>query len=201
MKFIKLKEIREAKFIELFKEKENLTKNILLWIGIFLIIAILARKIVYNPQVEKIKTIEKQIAEEKEKTYILKEIGKIERALNFYRSPASSEEATWILDEITRIAKDTGVRIIALEPRASEEQKVYIKLPIKLMVECSYHELGYFLSQIERSKRFLKIDELQAGRERIDERIDKRRNIEIKEPLELDKLKVTLLVNRIYLER
>ena len=165
-------------------------KDLLVGLGFFLITIILAKKVIYAPQEEKINLLKEKIREERKKVSLLKEIEQIEQDISFYQKKISPrKEVSWVLDEVTKIAKDAEIKIATLEPQPPEDIGIYTRLPLKLKVECSYHELGNFLSRLENSEKFLRVDSMQ---------IESREGIEFPMP---DKSKAMLVVSSVYLKK
>ena len=58
------------------------------------------------------------------------------------------------------MARQSRVEITSITPQAPDDKEVYVMLPLKLEVECWYHQLGEFFSRLESSKEFIKVDGL-----------------------------------------
>jgi type IV pilus assembly protein PilO len=79
----------------------------------------------------------------------------------------SKQEVPLILEDISRNANQTGVKIDQLMPLkdqqdtlAKTEQVNYFSLPILIQVRSSYHDLGRFLAQLEGDKIFYSLSGL-----------------------------------------
>lgn len=167
-------------------------KDIVIGLGILLVAAILAQKVVYSPKAKKIERLRSQIREEEEKNRLLGEIDQIDQTLHSYQKKTpSGREVSWVLDKVTKIAKDMELSIISLEPQPPDDRGAYVRLPLKLEVECGYHELGRFLSQIESSEEFLRIESLQV---KTGEQREKERSSILKKP------RATLVISSIYVK-
>lgn len=68
-----------------------------------------------------------------------------------------------IIAELEPMAREAGVRIVG-EPNLLSPKEVSDKIveyPIELELDCSYHELGTFVSMLEGSTRFLAVREVE----------------------------------------
>ncbi len=81
------------------------------------------------------------------------------------RLPAKTE-IPLLLEQLSKIARETGVKILAITPsnvkktKVEKEDKPYVEIPISVTAQGGYHELGTFLNRMEKSDRFMKIAEL-----------------------------------------
>jgi type IV pilus assembly protein PilO len=76
----------------------------------------------------------------------------------------NKQEVPLILEDITRIASRTGVKIDQLMPLkdqqevlAKSENMKYYSMPILIQARSAYHDLGRFLAQLEADKIFYTI--------------------------------------------
>ena len=79
----------------------------------------------------------------------------------------SRQEVPLILEDISRIANQYGVKIDQLMPMkdqkellAKQQDVEYYALPILIQARSSYHDLGYFLAQLETDKIFYTVGNL-----------------------------------------
>jgi len=76
------------------------------------------------------------------------------------------KEIPALLEGLSQTAKARGVKIVSikpLEPQAvsiDNKPAVYTAVPIDVTVRCGYHELGYFINNLEDAERFMKIEEI-----------------------------------------
>ncbi|GEM_PF-450668 len=76
----------------------------------------------------------------------------------------SKQEVPLILDDISRISNQYGVKIDQLMPMkdqkellAKQQDVEYYALPILIQARSSYHDLGHFLAQLETDKIFYNV--------------------------------------------
>jgi len=75
------------------------------------------------------------------------------------------EEIPHLLETISKMAKESGVKIVGIKPapapRAGERRDtkgpIAREVSILITAKCGFHELGEFLSRIENSEKFVKV--------------------------------------------
>ncbi len=75
--------------------------------------------------------------------------------------PAEQEIPTF-LENLSGMAKSSGVKIEGVAPVTKKEEKaqtgqVYQEMPILITAKSGYHELGQFLCRLENAERFIKV--------------------------------------------
>lgn len=138
----------------------NRKKLILISAGIGLIAFVVANSIFRN-QLVRIENLKAKVAEERTKNRILTQIGGIEKEIASYEPRITpKKDVEWLRRKVTEMADQAQVKIVSITPQAPDEKETYIRLPIRMEVECGYHQLGDFISKLESSKEFIKIDAL-----------------------------------------
>jgi Tfp pilus assembly protein PilO len=74
----------------------------------------------------------------------------------------SSEEMTWIIEEITRLANQQGIRIFQIKPVRGRQD--YSSILIGLDLSAGYHQLVRFLAELENHPVFLEIEKMDIER-------------------------------------
>ena len=169
-------------------------KKVIIRIAIFLLAIMVANKAIYQPQGKKIKILKAHLTEEIEKNKLADEINELGNRINLYRHKTSAQRDTsWIINKIFDIAKDMKTEVISLQPQQIEEENLYVRLPLRVTIKVGYHELGKFLSRIENSENFIKVDSLV-----VDAVEASSTGISISE--ERGNLRTTLVISGIYLK-
>ena len=88
----------------------------------------------------------------------------IERAEQYRKHLAPHADVEWLVQEIGRIARETGVQLSQIDPQRPREIDGYTQLSVTLQLTSSYHTLGHFLSKIESSPRIIQVDQLDLSR-------------------------------------
>ena len=76
------------------------------------------------------------------------------------------QEMPSFLENLSVMARAAGVRIVAITPMpgkelGTEKGRIYQEMPIKIDALSGYHELGAFLSELERSDRFMTVVDIE----------------------------------------
>ena len=85
------------------------------------------------------------------------------------RRIATPDQMSWIIEEISRLANQQGVRIFQVKPLrvrspAADSQVTYLSNLIGLEISAGYHQLGRFLAELENHSILLEIAELEIKR-------------------------------------
>jgi Tfp pilus assembly protein PilO len=131
----------------------------------FILIAlfgILTANSIYKAQAARIAEIEQKISENKNKNLILEKIKKIENQIKGYKPRLSATpEVHQLLEDVTRIVGETDIDLVSINPLSFRQEMDYVFLRVKLNVRCGYHQLGDFISKLENSRMFIKIDDIE----------------------------------------
>lgn len=81
----------------------------------------------------------------------------------------TEEEIPTLLEDLSKLAKDTNVKIIAIKPKHGQQapesasSEVYTELPVDIVAKSGYHQLGSFINKLENSDRFMKIKDIKIN--------------------------------------
>lgn len=97
-----------------------------------------------------------------------KQIEELRSELSSYRKKFSTkQETSYLLKELSEMAKNSGVKIIAIKPHAAViatqqgvSKGVYQKFPISIQAVCGYHQLGSFLNKLENADIFMRVTDI-----------------------------------------
>ncbi|UAL43330.1 type 4a pilus biogenesis protein PilO [Shewanella inventionis] len=76
----------------------------------------------------------------------------------------SENEMPGLLDDLTFVATDSGLRINSLDWDAEIERDFYIEFPIKMAVEGDYHEIGHMVSGVAKLPRIVSLHDFVIKR-------------------------------------
>lgn len=94
---------------------------------------------------------------EKTKASLLSKIDYYEKKL------PEQKEIPKILESLSEIAIDAGVKIIAIKPaESSMGGGIYQEMPIQIKAKCGYHQLGIFINSLETGDRFMKVSDINV---------------------------------------
>ena len=89
------------------------------------------------------------------------------------RSFIAPDETPALLENLSKEAQKSGVKITSLEPsdsKASGSKSLYAVLPIQVKAGAGTHELGSFLSRLQNSATFFRVADLKINTNPINER-------------------------------
>lgn len=96
-----------------------------------------------------------------------KQVSQLDEKIDYYekRLPSEKEKAA-LLKFLSDSAKELNVRITEIKPIEQDKDKklevsIYYQVPILLIAECGYHQLGRFLNELERADRLMKISDIK----------------------------------------
>ena len=64
------------------------------------------------------------------------------------------------------MAEQTGVQLASIVPQSPTKLEAFTRLVVALQFQASYHQLGEFVSALENSTAFLRVDQLEVVRVR-----------------------------------
>lgn len=150
-------------------------------------IAFFAYTTVFSPLLGKIKKLSGQI-EQREKNIqkakidpqalkkLEDEANEIRTRVNYYKQGLQAlTDVPQILKELNEIAERLRIKFVSVNPLKREKTalpggKDYLLFsPIKIKLQCGYHQLGIFINEIENAQRLMKITKfkINAGRANI----------------------------------
>ena len=93
----------------------------------------------------------------------------------------AQQEIPSLLESLSDMAKSSGIKIVGIMPVAAKEEKfgkeqIYKETPILISAKSGYHELGRFLSDLENSDRFMKVDDIQI---KVSAAVPKKHDVEL----------------------
>lgn len=122
-------------------------------------------RLLIEPDLKKLAVIDNEKKSQSGKNELLQRIQMTETKIKSYAPQlAKTKETSWLIEDINRIAKESGVVLTAINPGTFKEFKNYEKIYLNLEAECNYNELGHFVSQLENSPRFIKISSIKMAR-------------------------------------
>jgi Tfp pilus assembly protein PilO len=89
-----------------------------------------------------------------------------EKVERYEKMLPAEQEIPSLLENLSSMAKSSGVKIVGITPVSSREEsrakkQVYKEIPIQISAKSGYHELGIFLAGLENADRFMKVSDIQ----------------------------------------
>jgi len=155
-----------------FKDKKTQTVILVVVLGIALFVLYLY--FIFLPQVTNdINVIGKTIGirrDLKEAKFLISQRDNLKKKVREYNEKIelyekklpAQQEIPSLLEDLSKMAKNANTTIIEIMPvtlKLQEERKgaVYQEIPILITAKSGYHELGYFLNNLEDGNRFMKV--------------------------------------------
>ena len=138
---------------------------LILSIGIVAVTFIVGTIFIYIPFINKDKSLRNQILYERDRNLLLGNIRALGKHLEVYKKRIpESRGISSFLSEVSDIATREQIDIASIKPDVPEENNLYTKLSVILDTVSSYDQLGKFLSRIEASKDFMRIESINIKR-------------------------------------
>jgi len=127
----------------------NKNKNKLLNLAVIIIAFMIASNI-YKQQTREIESLKSKSNTETKKNTVIENISKLEKSIGTYKNLLAKKDAGSVINTVSNIAKESGVKIVSVKPIAEQKHTDYIKFPLNLVLSVpNYHTLGSFISKIE----------------------------------------------------
>lgn len=137
-------------------------KNKVLNVFIIILTLIISMNI-YKKQTKEIGSLNAQKDLEMKKNAEFDKISQLEKKNNYYKNFLSKKESGLVINTITNIAKDLGVKIVSIRPEKEIKFQQYTKRPFEISLTVdSYHELGSFIAKIESSREVYIIENISV---------------------------------------
>ncbi len=127
----------------------NKNKNKLFNLAVIIVAFMIASNI-YKQQTKEMESLKSKNNMETTKNAVIENIGGLEKSINAYKNLLVKKDASSVINTISNIAKESGVKIISIRPAPEQRYPDYIKIPLNLVFSASdYHALSRFINEIE----------------------------------------------------
>ncbi len=138
----------------------NKGKSQIISIGILIFSLVIASNI-YKGKMDEVENLKSQIAEENKKNEALIVIDRLSKDLTSYERLLARRDTNLSMSDITTLARDEGIKIIAIKPSGQEESLEYIKVGFDLSVTApDYDSLASFINKLESFESVYMVDRL-----------------------------------------
>lgn len=131
-----------------------------------------------SPEIRKLKI---DIKNTKEDLYheetLKKRLKDMEGRIDIYERKLPVEhEIPMLLEDLSRMAKDSYVKILGITPvgvgirEKQKKSKVYREIPIMIKAKSGYHELATFINRLEDADRFMELSDIKIKSNKDDPR-------------------------------
>lgn len=95
-----------------------------------------------------------------------KQLGQLQDAIDFFESKLPSKSETHkILEQVTIIAQNKGLKTKTIRTMKRRDNSGYIEQPLKMQLQGDFNAFYSFLIELERLPRIIKIRELKLRKE------------------------------------
>lgn len=105
---------------------------------------------IYQAQLKNTTSLQERKDTELKKNKLLGDISQLEKWVNSYRQFLGKKDMSFMINNITNLAKDSGVNVVSFKPLEGRNFPLYVKYPLELILEAAdYHSIGEFISKLE----------------------------------------------------
>lgn len=126
---------------------------------------------IHLPKENETRVIQTQIADEWASQGTKGDVAALLAQIERYRHRLpTNADPSWLAQEVVSVAQRLGVQLTSITQEPPQQLERYIRLAVNLQLAASYHQLGAFLDEIERSPHFIHVDRLSVDRADGDEK-------------------------------
>lgn len=125
---------------------------------------------IHVPQQRQVRLIREQIAHEHTKRQAAIEVAALLDQRTQYQTRLPSEpDTSWLARDIVALAENAGVQLTTITQETPQSFEQFTRLGVSLKFNASYHQLGAFIDDLERSAHFIHVEQMSVGRSGRDE--------------------------------
>jgi len=149
------------------KESKNI---VFLHIILAVITIVIGAVFIYRPFLDSNKSLRDQILDERDKNILVGKISALDKHLNIYKKRIpEGRGVSWLLNTVSDIAAKGRIDVTYIKPGMPDDRGLYTQLHVVLDTVSTYHNLGQFISNIESSEKFLRVESIKMKRLDLDE--------------------------------
>ena len=127
--------------------------------------AIVGYNAVYVPQRGQVSQIQAQLTEEQATQHMRAEVASLLESVEQRRKRLPQEpDPSWLVREMVALTKHAGVQVTTITQDPPQALGPFTRLGVTLQCAASYHQLGMFLDDVERSDHFLQVERVNVTR-------------------------------------
>ncbi|MDO8602949.1 MAG: type 4a pilus biogenesis protein PilO [Candidatus Omnitrophota bacterium] len=155
-------------------EKNTVNKLYIAMAVIIVLTLITGILFIYTPFASKNKSLRADILKERDKNVLIGRIRALSKYIKIYdKKIPEGGSVSWLLGEVSNIASSEQVEVSSIKPGNPEGYGLYTKLSVAVDLISTYSQLGNFVSRIESSEKFLKIESINIKRMDLDGKPEK----------------------------
>ena len=146
-------------------ELKKPSKVVILSAIVVIVTIIIAGVFIYMPFLSKNKSLRSQILAERNRNVLIGKIRALGKHLKVYEKRIPKQKGvSWLLREVSDMATKEGIEISSIKPGIPEDQGLHTKLYVTMDTISTFHHLGKFISRVESSENFLRVENISIKR-------------------------------------
>ena len=115
---------------------------------------------IYVPKHNEVRMIHEQSAQQQLHQQTKTEVASLLQQLGRYHKRLPEEpDPSWLVRQVMEVAEKDGVQLTSIVQNSPEISEQFTRLVVNLQFNASYHQLGTFLDDIERSEQFIRVEQ------------------------------------------
>ena len=152
-------------------ETKKISKTLILTAVVVIVTLFIGVVFIVIPFLSKNKAFRADILHERDRNILIGTVRALDKHLKVYekRLP-KGRGVSWLLSQVSDMASEEGIDISSIKPGTPEKRGLYTKLYVEMDIGSTYHQLGRFISKVESSEKFLRVERINT--KRLDENAD-----------------------------
>ena len=158
--------------------------RILIFLGVFAILAGPFVWFVYLPKVEKIEELKKEQqmldskllranAKKRQLRHLQNEMKKAQAEFKMVKKKLPEQkEIPSLLANVSRSGHEAGLEFLLFQPGAEQKKDFYAEIPVSIRVSGKYHDVALFFDKVSRLSRTVNIDNIRMAGNKKDNKLD-----------------------------
>lgn len=128
--------------------------------GIALMALIIGTQILLTTQT-KVSKLTQKTASESKSNILLESINRLQmQSEELQKHLLPTLESLWLMNRLTQLTTSMGLTLLAIQPEKFPASEKLQGIAVRVVLNCSYHQLGQLVEKIENSDIFMRIQEL-----------------------------------------
>ncbi|MBM3246251.1 MAG: hypothetical protein FJZ13_02855 [Candidatus Omnitrophica bacterium] len=144
------------------KDEVSIDRNKIFNIAIVIVSGLIAFNFIYKKQQQEVRALKDKKDTEIKKNEVLESISQLDRRIGAYKNLLVHKDTSSIINSITDIARESGVKLASIRPSQEQRSADYIESSFDMVLNsASYHPFGKFISRLESSRDVYVIDAIK----------------------------------------
>ncbi|MBU1146868.1 MAG: type 4a pilus biogenesis protein PilO [Candidatus Omnitrophica bacterium] len=150
-------------------EPKKISNTIILTAVVVVVTLFIGVIFIFIPFLSKSKAFRAEILHERDRNVLIGTVRALGKHLKVYekRLP-EGRSVSWLLSQVSDMASGENIEIASIKPGTPEKRGLYTRLYVEMDITSTYHQLGRFMSKIESSEKFLRVERINTKRLDVD---------------------------------